>query len=938
MLGWLSVIRVQADPPPGYYLVWSDEFNGTSLDPTKWWVWDQPDRSGFTVPEAATVGGGYLTLHTYTTNGANYSAIISSDARFRPWYGYLESSVEFNGSPGMFSDFWVQSPDNGVFLNDPADSGAELDICEHRVTTTNNVGDISGMVTIDLHWNGYTSGIEKTAGSGLVGSGLGTGFHTYGLLWNSTNYTVSIDGAPAWNTNVGIAQRTEIIMLSSEVDSNSFCGIVPSNGYGNFQASTTSTVVDYVRYYAPTTTVFWVGASSANWTDGGNWLSNMVPTSASDVVFDYLSTGNTSITLTQNITVNTLAIQESGPVTISGSPLTVNGGGVDMVSAIYNAVVASPLVLGANQNWKIGSGYWLTVAGPVSGSGNLTLTGMGIVALVGTNTSSGLTTVSNGQFLVDGVVANAVTVIGGALGGTGIIGGPVQVNAGSTLSPGNGIGVLAISNTLALAPGSITAVDINKSAGGNDEVIGLTSVTYGGTLSINNQGAAFAAGDAFKLFDARGYSGAFGRIIPITPGVGLAWDTGTLAIDGTLRVTGTNSPNITASLAGSQLAVSWPANNIGWNLQIQTNGPGVGLTTNWVTVTGSWVTNLMMSQINPAMGSVFFRLVAPTFTDVTFARNDLIVLQVGNGSINAAGAPGVLNDYLTVGGPLQTQVALPTSGASSLIFGGSSYDGALSVSADGQKIVVGGYAIPLGSFSGTIDTSSSTGATAVPRGVGLMDAAGNFTLAATTTKFSGGTIRSAAADGAGNCWAGGGLSGIVYLGTNSSPSTLSSVSSATRNLGFVNGNLCFTETGSGDGVMAFSGAPRSAATPVLLVNTGSTGTGTPSPKGFAFNPALTIAYVADNRASSSGGGIQRFNWNGSSWVYAYTIGYTLSSSKEVYDFVADFSGANPVIYAITGEAAANKLVTVTDTGASSAFKVLETAPSGDAFRGLVFAP
>src|SRR5208282_5916624 len=105
--------------------------------------------------------------------------------------------------------------------------------------------NISGMVTIDLHWDGYGSS-EKSASSGLVGSGLGTGFHTYGCLWNSSSYNVSIDGVPTWSTNVGVSQRTEIILLSCEVDSNSFCGIVPSGGYGNFLTSTTTTVVDYV--------------------------------------------------------------------------------------------------------------------------------------------------------------------------------------------------------------------------------------------------------------------------------------------------------------------------------------------------------------------------------------------------------------------------------------------------------------------------------------------------------------------------------------------------------------------------------------------------------------------------------------------------------------------------------------------------------------------
>ena len=138
--------------------------------------------------------------------------------------------------------------------------------------------------------------------------------------------------------------------------------------------------------------------------------------------------------------------------------------------------------------------------------------------------------------------------------------------------------------------------------------------------------------------------------------------------------------------------------------------------------------------------------------------------------------------------------------------------------------------------------------------------------------------------------------------------------------------------------MAFSGTPTSAATPTLVLSTDGTGSGTPSPKGFAFNPALTIAYVADNRTASTGGGIQRFNWNGTAWAYAYTMGYTLSSSKQVWDIAADFSASAPVLYAVTGESTANHLVSVTDTGPGSAYTILATAPAGDAFRGVAFAP
>jgi hypothetical protein len=135
-------------------------------------------------------------------------------------------------------------------------------------------------------------------------------------------------------------------------------------------------------------------------------------------------------------------------------------------------------------------------------------------------------------------------------------------------------------------------------------------------------------------------------------------------------------------------------------------------------------------------------------------------LQVGNGSIATSGAPGFLNDYSPFGGPSPIQVALPTTGANALIFGGSSYGGALSLSADGQTLVVAGYNVPVGYIATAIDTSSTSGAAPVPRAVGSVSADGKFTLNVTTAQFSGATIRSAVADGRGNFWAGGGNSGM----------------------------------------------------------------------------------------------------------------------------------------------------------------------------------
>jgi len=962
--------RGSAAPPPGYYEVWGDEFSGTALDPTKWWVWNQPDQSGYTTPDAVTEAGGYLTIHCYSTNGQNYSGIISSDGNFRPRYGYLESSVEFNGSPGMFSDFWINSANNGNILGDVAAEGAEVDVCEHRATDANDADDISGQVTVDIHWNGYTSGVEQSINGPLVGSGLGTGFHTYGLLWTSNNYNVTIDGTTMLNTNFGVSQRTEIVLMSCEIHSNSFCGIVPTGGYGNFLVSTTSTVFDYVRFYAPTTTLYWIGTSSANWSDTNNWLSNMTPTAATDAVFSYLSKGNFNVNLGGNTTVNSLSIQEAGPVSINNGPLTVNGG-IDLLSSLYNVSVNTPINVTAAQQWNAAPGVALVVNGNVSGPGSLVINGPGVIALEQTNNFTGPTTISNGVLQIDGVLTNTVTVAGGTLDGGGtVVGnvainsgivsgpqiingpltvkngtltgtetvlGPVTINSGGTLSPGSPLGAMTIDNSLTLQPGSSTVIYLNPATGTGSQIVGLSSITCAGTLIVSNQSGAFGGGQSYPIFMAASYSGAFTRITPPTPGPGLAWDTTSLASQGILRVISTNTTTITAQLSGNQVSLAWPADHAGWLLQTQTNLPGAGLTTNWVTVPGSNLTNLLNLAINPAVGSVFYRLATPAYSTAVFGAGDLLVLQVGNGSINADGAPGYLNDYLPTGGALQVQVPLPTTGSSALIFGASSYDGVLSLSPNGQNVVVEGYNVPTGSYGSAIDSSSTS---SVIRAIGLVAANGTFSIAATTKQFSGSTIRSAITDGAGNYWAGGGASGVVYLGSNSPAATVSTVATSTREVGLFNGNIYFTEATSGIGVMGFSGSPTSAAAPTMKINTQNTGSGTASPKGFVFNPGMTIAYVADNRAASSGGGIQRFNWNGSSWVYAYTLADNLTSSAEVDDVIANFSGTNPVIYAITGETTGNHIITTTDTGAGAGanFKSVEYAPSGDAFRGIVFAP
>ena len=78
-----------------------------------------------------------------------------------------------------------------------------------------------------------------------------------------------------------------------------------------------------------------------------------------------------------------------------------------------------------------------------------------------------------------------------------------------------------------------------------------------------------------------------------------------------LRITSTAAPNMTSQVAGNQLSLSWPPDHLGWHLQVQTNAPGVGLTNVWVDLTATASVTNFTTTINPANGSVFYRLVYP---------------------------------------------------------------------------------------------------------------------------------------------------------------------------------------------------------------------------------------------------------------------------------------------------------------------------------------
>ena len=69
--------------------------------------------------------------------------------------------------------------------------------------------------------------------------------------------------------------------------------------------------------------------------------------------------------------------------------------------------------------------------------------------------------------------------------------------------------------------------------------------------------------------------------------------------------------NLIASVSGNTLTLSWPTDHTGWRLQVQTNSLATGLSSGWTDVPGTAAANSYNASINPANGTVFYRMVYP---------------------------------------------------------------------------------------------------------------------------------------------------------------------------------------------------------------------------------------------------------------------------------------------------------------------------------------
>lgn len=178
-------------------LVFSDEFNDTKMDTSKWNVENAPKKRVdiMLYSDDNQVEEKDGKVHIYyrksSLNDTTYMAgRFNSNKKYAPTYGFIESKIHLVKPNGYQMAFWMMPEGKGMASattpEGTANDGAEIDIVEGNKLTAFSNG---------LHWDGYAKPAHKANGSLTKRTDLyDVEYHIFGFEWTPTYLKFYYDG------------------------------------------------------------------------------------------------------------------------------------------------------------------------------------------------------------------------------------------------------------------------------------------------------------------------------------------------------------------------------------------------------------------------------------------------------------------------------------------------------------------------------------------------------------------------------------------------------------------------------------------------------------------------------------------------------------------------------------------------------------------------
>jgi beta-glucanase (GH16 family) len=240
-------------PPPGYQLVWSDEFDDPEINLNNWsyeteetgWSptwnseWQRYTDNG-TGDRNASINNGVLVIKGIDTDGGNggYTSARMVTKNKQSWqYGIIAARMQLPEGQGMWPALWMMGINRGW----PA--CGEIDILEMI-----GGGAKDQIARAALHWD--NGGHQTIGNTRTMPEKLSADWHYYECVWTATSITIKIDGNEYFTKDISDGQfeefRQPFYLLLNLAIGGEWPG--PPSSSTEFPAYM---YIDWVRVYQP---------------------------------------------------------------------------------------------------------------------------------------------------------------------------------------------------------------------------------------------------------------------------------------------------------------------------------------------------------------------------------------------------------------------------------------------------------------------------------------------------------------------------------------------------------------------------------------------------------------------------------------------------------------------------------------------------------------
>ncbi len=216
----------KADPiPPGiapadapqWRMVWHDEFDGDTLDQTKWSYRQLGPREHSIISKECISLDGQGMLHVWVKekDGVLQNGMIGTQGKFEATFGIMAARIRFPRQQGQHGSIWMQPGTRVKGADDAATGGAEVDIVEWFGADRKDSSTAS-----NVYWGGDNGKKNRIGGmsdlSGLLKPGELTSddFHIFSVEWSRQGYVFRMDGHETLRATDGVSHQPQYLILS----------------------------------------------------------------------------------------------------------------------------------------------------------------------------------------------------------------------------------------------------------------------------------------------------------------------------------------------------------------------------------------------------------------------------------------------------------------------------------------------------------------------------------------------------------------------------------------------------------------------------------------------------------------------------------------------------------------------------------------------------